>query len=96
MRYRIPARRAKKKPSKKVKGWCSGGGVHLATPTKLAHAYLDKVGSRCREDEEHVAKLQKRWTIRCFDCGRRLHPKKQVFGSEREFFNFVIPAHKVK
>lgn len=79
---------------KRVKVWCPGGGEQLEALTKKAHAHLEKIGSLSREEEDNVSKLQKRWKVRCSVCGRRLHPKKRIYFSEREFFGFELPKHK--
>lgn len=92
----VKRRQRRKLPPKKkrVKAWCSGGGKRLGMLTARAHAYLEKVGSLCKEDEDNVTKIRKRWRTRCSVCNRRLYPKPQFFGSEREFFDFWLPAHK--
>lgn len=82
-------------PKKKtVRSWCIGVGTKLEALTRRAKQHIDVRDLRIREESDAVEKLQKRWKVRCPVCGRRLHPKKVLFGSEREFHAFVIPQHK--
>jgi hypothetical protein len=95
MRHWSPARREKKRLSKKVRGWCPGAGIEFEHLTRKAHFHPSMKHCRVREDETLAGNLQKRWRARCPVCNRLLHPKKNLLGVfEREFISFLVPKHK--